>query len=138
MKEVISNYYINKEYYPVVKKDAYVVKNPNKFKNWLLCILLKFNIMEHETIEEIKYSRVEIHKDKIIELIRELMDEIYFNTGNEPRQLIIGYDKMRQLNIECYDEMRFSMPLELNGSKGKKIFGLDIMLNPRIDGLVLV
>ena len=136
--EHIVNYRVVESHVPIVKENSYVIKQPTKFKKWVVRILLKLNIIENEIITEIKYTRVEIHKDKIVELIRELIDDIYYSNNKEPRQVIIGYNKMRQLDIEVMQEMRFNMPLELNGSEGRKIFGLDIMMNPRIDGLVLI
>jgi len=134
----VINYVIKKDMVYSARKDTYEITKANKVLNWFIKILLRKNYIKPYEHGEIAYNRVEIKFDKINELIRELFDEIYYTTEKEPRTVVMGYDKMRQLECEMYQEMRFNMPLELNGNKGRKIFGLDIILNPRIDGLFLI
>ena len=134
----IINYTIQTELIPAAVQNTYRVKTPTKFKNWLIKVLFKLNILEEYFGNQIIYKRVQIDTDKITKLIRILYDDIYCNSGNKPRKVIIGFDKMRELELELYEEMRFDMPLELNGYEGRKVFGLEIVLNPRIDGLVLI
>lgn len=138
MKEPIINYVIEKIQSTVIKEGSYVINNPSKLKTWLIDLLLRLKVIKHEEIAEVMYSRVEIKREKIMDLIRDLYDDIYYSTCEKPRKIIIGYNKMRQLDIEMLTEMRFSMPIELSGREGKKIFGMEIILNPRIDGLVLI
>lgn len=145
MNQKITNYVIHKSDIPVFKEGAYSVTMPKKYRKiglWLrkiiVNILLKTKLIKQYYSSETTYERVEINRDEVIDLIRDLFDDIYYNSGKKPRTVIIGFDNMKKLDCEIYQEMRFSIPLELNGSNGRKIFGLDIILNPRIDGLVLV
>ena len=136
--EKIINYMIQKTTTPFVRKDTYKIKKPNKFKKFLIKWLLRLGIIENEVEQKVEFQRVRIDCEKVGKLIRTLHDEIYYTTGNEPRVVIIGLNKMRELEMEMYQDMRFDMPLELYGNQGRKIFGLDIILNPRIDGIVLI
>lgn len=134
----IINYTIQTELTPMAVHDTYRIKKPTKFKKWLIKVLFKLNILEDYFDNKITHKRVQIDPDKITKLIRVLYDDIYCNSGNEPRKVIVGFDKMRELDLELYQEMRFDMPLKLSGHEGRKVFGLEIVLNPRIDGLVLI
>ena len=138
-RQIITNYRINESITKALEPNAYKVLRFNKVINWIIKQLVKRKVIEKYYNDKVEFKRVKIDYRKIAELIRELHDDIYFNhPEKQPRTVIIGYNKMRELELEMYQEMRFYMPLEMNGSEGRKIFGLDIILNPRIDGLVLV
>jgi hypothetical protein len=138
MMERIVNYKIERTMIYKDLSDTYVLNHKNKFINWLVKLLLKKKVISQYQETSLKYERAEIKKDKVIDLIRHLERDIYRTTSNKPISIIIGFDKFRQLEIECYEEIKFTMPFEMMGNEGRKIFGLNIVLNPRIDGLVLI
>ena len=137
-RQLITNYKINKSITKYIEPNAYKVIKLNKVINWIIKQLIKRKVIEKYYNDKVEFNRVAIDTREIAQLIRDLHDDIYFHSEGKPRSVIIGYNKMRELELEMYQEMRFDMALELNGSEGRKIFGLDIILNPRIDGLVLI
>lgn len=138
MKEQIINYQINKIPYTKPIKDTYVLKKKTRKPSRIIKALLSKGIIEPYKEPAVKFERVVIDKTKVIELIYHLQRDIYYNANKKPIQVIIGYDKFKQLETECFEEFRFSMPMEMQGSEGRKIFDMEIILNPRIDGLVLL
>lgn len=134
----IINYTIKESSIPFHRPWVLKLKKITKMNKLIIKLLIRLKILEYYIEHEIKYTRVQIDKPRIYELIRHLYDEIYYNTDKQPRTIILGYDQMRKLEIEIYDEMRFNMPLELSGPKGRKILGMEIIINPRIDGVVLI
>ena len=137
-KSTIVNYIPKRDVRRVIRTDVYRLKKNNKLIAFIIKMLTKWKVIEEDYEDKINITRVEINHEKVMYLIRDLLDQIYYKEGKSASLLIIGYDKMRQLDIETYDEMRFNMPIVLNGREGRKVFGLDIILNPMIDGLVLV
>ncbi len=92
-----------------------------------------------ESIREVPvYNKIVIERDKVINLIKDIQDEIYYSTRKKPKMVIMGNDQIEKLRVEIYESFRFPMTINLDGSDGSKIFDLEIVLNPRIDGVVVV
>jgi hypothetical protein len=141
--EKIINYHITKNTTSVFVPGVYTINGSvltkyGKYIRWIIKKLIKYKFIEEYYAEEVSFSRVVIDPTKVADLIKQLYKDIYRSTNKQPKTIIMGYDKMRQLDIEIYEDMRFNMPLELHGPEGRKIYGLDVILNPRIDGVVVM
>lgn len=138
MNNKITNYSILETTAQIMRYDLYVVKDPNRLKAWLLKLLIKLKVLDYCTVEVPVYNKIVIERDKVINLIKDIQDEIYYSTRKKPKMVIMGNDQIEKLRVEIYESFRFPMTINLDGSDGSKIFDLEIVLNPRIDGVVVV
>lgn len=133
-REKIINYEFIEKRIPIYEKNVYKIKPKGKVWGCLLNkfaqFLLKCNIIEEYPNVEVECKRVELKIGDIIDLIYYLREQHCFETGKEPIFLIIGYDKMKELQINP----ELPSLVYMNTPEIKKIFGMEIVLNPFIDG----
>lgn len=139
MRDIIINYV------PTIKIDYQILNNTyelttsNKIINLLIKFALKRKWLKPYTQIITIQKTKQFNFDKISDAIKELNDQLFFYTGKNPVSVMIGRKQANLLEGECFDQFRFNMPLHLRYGDGReKFMHLDIIVNPFIDGVVLL
>jgi hypothetical protein len=133
----IINYGFRREVKPFFQKDTYRLRVKNKFINWFINILRKYKIVEDVYFDKTSYYSVSINKDKVIDLIKDQLD-YQLDQGERPTTVILGRKQMEKLEIENYQMIRFEMKdVYQQIVPIRKVCGLEIILSPYIDGIVI-
>lgn len=134
----IINYSIKNEIIKTSMTDTFVLNKKNKFISWMINKLLKYKIIENYFNKDVKYTRIEIENKKIFDFIAEIIDEMYYRENKRPTKVILGYKQMQELKCEVYHIQRFNAAFNYVQNGIKEVMGLEITLNPYIDGIVIL
>ena len=137
-KQTIINYKISEDVQYVAVPNVYEFKTKHKIVEFLIKVLVKLKVISTYQQGRITYKAVEIKYDKVYELIEHLFRELYSSNFSTPRKIILGREQMQKLGTEMYEKANFMIPLEINGRDGMKYRNVEIEINPRIDGVVLI
>lgn len=144
--EKIINYAIEETKTPIHKPGVYTVTVPTKnhklmwwIRKIIIKLLLKLGIFKDYYEDSTSFKRVVIDKQEVFGLIREHLDNILYR-GENPTMAILGYEAMRKLDVEIYKNMRFTMELPPYKRDNQKpeIMGLEVVLSPYINGIVVI
>ena len=90
----------------------------------------------YETTTRVQVSYIELHRDKVGELIKEAANDFYRVTGVPPTCVILGRKQQSQLFREVFSSPVYvdtMFKLHLN-----QFAGLQLVLHPLIDGIVVM
>jgi hypothetical protein len=111
-------------------------------KNNLVSFVLKFALKHKwikKVIEKNKYVKVfNVDETAIIDAIKGLYYEIYNYSGERPVAVMVGRKQAMLLQHECFQYASFQMDAHIHDGHIAKVIGLDVIINPFIDGVVLL
>jgi len=84
----------------------------------------------------VTYERVKIPSRKLSKLILDVYEE-YLKMGKRPTKVILGQEQMNSLEIEYNQMVPTSFYLDVYNCDIKEIYGMQVELNPLIDGVVM-
>jgi hypothetical protein len=137
MENKIINYIMKEDKIPYLMKNTYTFKKINKFINWIIKKLLKWNVIEEYNDYKTTIRRAEISTDKIFDLIKDQLNFMRMR-GENPTKAILGFKQMQKLEVECYSILNFYTNIMYFDNGLQKVLNLEVTLNPYIDGVVIV
>lgn len=123
-----------------ISQDEFKLISDNKFVKWIIGIMLKYKLIENTTIKQVKYNRVSVDFYKVSQLLDNLiMDKMYHKCmSGKDFYIVIGWNYFKALEIECYEQMKFIMPVNVGGREGTYKGNVLLVLEPGIDGVFLL
>jgi hypothetical protein len=119
-------------------KDVYAFKNRNIFHKIIINVLKYFNIITPYLLKNTSINSFNVNIDNVEKDILKLLDNQNYYKGYNPVILMVGQKQIVELNnINYFNSMTFDFN-KFGRLYGGEYLGLKVILNPFIDGYILI
>jgi hypothetical protein len=131
----IVTYEVEEERKYFIRKDTYTVLKLNRFINFIIKFLLKRKVIKNYQDSTITFKSMPINLDKVYDLARFQIEQM-LKRGYHPRMIIIG--RKQQQELMCETEYFINYRLCSDTFEDSRLFGYEVILNPFMDGLIVI